>query len=771
MQRLKLKLKDGMRGASLNDLYGIFFEDLNHAADGGLYAEMVENRSFEFEPVDHPGYEETYSWEISDPKAAQVCTKQPLNSNNPHYLEAKTTKDALVIVNEGFNHGMSFQDGQSYRFSLFAASRNKSIIQVFFENEDHEQVSETSMIVVKDDKWQKYELLIRSEQTTVNGKLVVKVLPDANVSLDMISLFPEETFKNRKNGVRKDLGEILEEMHPKFMRFPGGCLVHDGTLDPDDRESMYRWKNSIGPVEQRPTRRNKWGYNQSLGLGFFEYFQLAEDVGAKPLPVLPGGYDPHHKRAVPIDELQPWIDDALDLIEFANGSSDTKWGEIRTKLGHPKPFNLEYLAIGNEEVGQDFFDRYPYFHKAIRERYKNIKLINTSGPFASGSEFRRGWASANHNGSNLVDEHYYMTTDWFLANQHRYDDYDAHGPKVFLGEYATKDNQWYSAVVEASYMIGLERNADKVGLACYAPLLCNVAFPNWKPDLIYFNQHDVSPSLNYYVQKIFMNFQGTYDVPYSIDGLPKPIVKSNEPITGSFGFEADHATIEYENLTFTDLKLGQKQIFGSGHLTDSEKINIDETNTSQYKISFDAIKTGGRVDKGFKLIFGKKENSGHFSWVIGGWENQDSIIEQRNLHNQQSVWDQAQWTMVENTQYHFEIVVKNRHIETYIDNVLMNNAEIKPTVIESLYSNMTFDEKLGKYYLKLVNVTSQSLQLEVDVTKFQDGKYHELFSSPKTKNEIGKPNKLTIQDTSKLKPTVHINPYSVNVLVLQPKSN
>ena len=255
------------------------------------------------------------------------------------------------------------------------------------------------------------------------------------------------------------------------MRFPGGCLVHDGSLNPEDRNSMYRWKNTIGPVEERPARRNSWGYNQSLGLGFFEYFQFCEDIGAKPLPVLPGGYDPHHQRIVPLNELQPWIQDALDLIEFANGTPEAEWGGIRARMGHEAPFGLEYIGIGNEEVGDAFFERYPFFHRAVREKYPEIKIIGTAGPFSAGSEYEKGWKCAKEYGSDLVDEHYYHTPEWFLANHHRYDNFRAQDPKVFLGEYASWGNTWYNALAEASFMLGLERNAKAVGLACYAPML------------------------------------------------------------------------------------------------------------------------------------------------------------------------------------------------------------------------------------------------------------------------------------------------------------
>ena len=335
------------------------------------------------------------------------------------------------------------------------------------------------------------------------------------VYLDDVSLFPVNTFKNRKNGLRRDIAQLLCDLKPKFMRFPGGCLVHDGNLDPHARNSLYRWKNTIGDTSERPTKRSNWGYNQTLGLGYYEYFLFCEDIGAKPLPVLPAAYNPHHRDAVPFDELKPWIDDALDLIEFANGTTDTKWGKIRAELGHSEPFNLEYLAIGNEEVGDGFFDRYPYFHNAIKEKYPEIKLIGSSGPFPCGGEFEKGWKCARENKSELVDEHYYVSPEWMLANNKRYFNYDKNDPKVFLGEYASWGNTFYNALCEASYMTAMEMSGN-VGLACYAPLLCNVDYVNWRPDLIWFNGKEAFGTPNYYVQKLFMNNQGEYAIEHSI---------------------------------------------------------------------------------------------------------------------------------------------------------------------------------------------------------------------------------------------------------------
>ena len=308
------------------------------------------------------------------------------------------------------------------------------------------------------------------------------------LDVDMVSLFPEETFRGRKNGLRKDIAELLEEMHPKFMRFPGVCLMHIGSLDPKDRSSIYRWKNTVGLVEKRPSRRNSWNYNQSMGLGYYEYFQFCEDIGAEPLPVIAAGYDPHFLRAVPMEQIQEWIDEALDLIEFANGGTETAWGALRAEMGHPEIFGLKYLGIGNEEIGEEYYERYEVMQKAIKEQHPEIQVIASAGPWCSGSEFTKGWNMARDTESGFVEEHYYQCPEWFLANMDHYENYPAEGPKAFLGEYASRGDTWKNALVEAAYMINMEK-APGVGLACYAPMLSNVDYENWHPDLIYFNSH------------------------------------------------------------------------------------------------------------------------------------------------------------------------------------------------------------------------------------------------------------------------------------------
>ena len=371
----------------LGDLFGLFFEDINHAADGGLYAELIQNRSFEYDTIDRPNYHSLTAWEKSENAEWSVKTQKPLNGENRHYLHVKAQSGAW-IRNLGYNSGIYVEEGKTYDFSVYVRlpkGGTMTELTVYVENLQGEVCATASKrLQIRDTEWAKEELMLTAGKTTTQGRLVIRFETASECEFDMVSLFPQDTFLGKKGGLRKDIAEALREMQPKFMRFPGGCLTHDGSLNDQDRNSMYRWRRTLGPIEERPTWRNNWGYNQTLGLGYYEYFCFCEEIGAKPLPVVPAGFNPHKGEGVAIEEIEPWVQETLDLIEFANGEETTPYGSIRAKMGHPVPFGLEYIGIGNEEIGEGFFERYPYFHNAIRKRYPEIKIINTAGPFSTG---------------------------------------------------------------------------------------------------------------------------------------------------------------------------------------------------------------------------------------------------------------------------------------------------------------------------------------------------------------------------------------------------
>lgn len=689
----------------LGDLYGIFFEDINHAADGGLYAELVQNRSFEFDKIDNWKYDPLTAWEKIGNGEIEVKNEYPLNRNNTHYLELKVTEDECGVKNIGFNDGMNIVKGEKYKFSCYARRNtgfNKNVdIRLVDKENGAEIASETVKINSCD--WEKYEAVLTAEESAV-CHLSVTTSGKSIVYFDEVSLFPP-TYKNRENGLRRDIAQLLADLKPKFMRFPGGCLVHDGNLDPHARNALYRWKNTLGDVSERPARRSNWGYNQTLGLGYYEYFLFCEDIGAKPLPVLPAAYNPHHKEAVPVDELKPWIDDALDLIEFANGGTDTKYGSLRAELGHEKPFNLEYLAIGNEEVGEGFFERYPYFHNAIKEKYPEIKLIGSSGPFPCGGEFEKGWKCARDNKSELVDEHYYVSPEWMLANNKRYSTYKKEDPKVFLGEYASWGNTFYNALVEASYMTAMETSSS-VALACYAPLLANADYVNWKPDLIWFDGKKAYGTPNYYVQKMFMNNQGDYAIEHNVDTKCEPLYKSNG-IFGKIALETIHTSAE-----FSDIKINgvvKCEDFTTNNDNSQMKILENVGKIGNFELECKAKELDGI--RGFTIRFGVDENK-YYRWEFGGWQNQDSAV-CSHINNRESVLDHELKSVEKGKEYNLKLSVSENRIRCYINGELVHDIVEKPVVIEPLYTSASVDND-GSVILKAVNVRDDEFTAEIE---------------------------------------------------------
>jgi alpha-L-arabinofuranosidase len=515
-------------------MYGLFFEDINYAADGGLYGELVKNRSFEF-PDHLMGWEAFGDFEIEDDGPFERC---------PYYLRLRYpghNERRSGISNNGF-FGIGLHKGEDYRFSVWArAPKGEAKIIVQFIDratmEENQQFT-SDTITIASTEWKQYEQVIKSPRTIAKGQLRIFLRGKNGVDLEHISLFPVNTFKNRKNGMRRDLAQALADENPGLLRFPGGCIV-EGV----DLKTRYQWKNTIGPVENRPLNENRWEYTfpyrfypdyfQSYGLGFFEFFQLSEDIGAEPLPVLNVGMacqfqnwndDSAH---VPYDQLQPYIQDCLDLIEFANGPADSQWGKIRAEMGHPEPFNMKFIGVGNEQWDDLYFKRLEPFVAAIKAKYPNIQIVGTSGPDSEGKMFEKGWEAMKKLKADLVDEHFYRNEDWFLGNEAgkarygefcgglRYEHYDRKGPKVFAGEYAChgknkhKWNHYEASILEAAFMTDMERNADVVYMTAYAPLFAHVEGWQWRPDLIWYDNLRMFKSCSYYVQQMYAVNKGT----------------------------------------------------------------------------------------------------------------------------------------------------------------------------------------------------------------------------------------------------------------------
>lgn len=516
-------------------MYGIFFEDINLGADGGLYAELVKNRSFEFDTPLMGWAQPNSSRHSLNAKSGYANIIEGKKSGNKNFARVDVNDDkGYSLINEGFR-GMGLKEGDAYNVSILAANQGGNISKITFEFIDEQgNVVATSSVSPSGTEWKKYTAQMTASKTVAKGKLKLTFTGKGSIDIDMISVFPQDTWNNRPNGLRKDLVQKLYDLNPGFLRFPGGCIVEGRVL-----EQRYQWKKTVGPVDDRETLINRWNvefahkqtpdYFQSFGLGFYEYFQLAEDIGASPLPILSCGIACQYNTGelVPMDQLDPYIQDALDLIEFANGSTSTKWGKLRADMGHPQPFNLKFIGVGNEQWGPDYIARYKVFDKAIRAKYPAIKIVSGSGPSPDGEHFEYGWKELKQLKADIVDEHYYNSPEWFKKNVTRYDNYDRKGPKVFAGEYAvqTKDiasdqnrNNWEAALSEAAFMTGLERNADVVNMTSYAPLFAHADGWQWTPDLIWFNTLESYATPNYYVQKLYGNNPGTNLISITTDG-------------------------------------------------------------------------------------------------------------------------------------------------------------------------------------------------------------------------------------------------------------
>ena len=539
-QTNELVIQAGKPGAEIQPtMYGLFFEDINYAADGGLYAELVKNRSFEF-PQHFMGWKTFGKISLKDDGPFE---------RNPHYVRlayAGHPHKQTGLDNEGF-FGIGIKKGAEYRFSVWArVAEGETPAKIRVELADTKSMGEqqafaTADVTVDSREWKKYQVILKPEVTNPKAILRIFLASRQTVDLEHISLFPVDTWQGHENGLRKDLVQALADIKPGVFRFPGGCIV-EGT----DIASRYDWKKSVGMVENRPLNENRWQYTfphrffpdyyQSYGLGFYEFFQLSEEIGAEPLPVLSCGLacqfqNPNMDAHVPLCDLESYIQDALDLIEFANGAVDTPWGKIRADMGHPAPFNLKLIGIGNEQWGKEYPEHLEPFVKAIRKKYPDIKIVGSSGPDSEGEQFDYLWPEMKSLKVDLVDEHFYRPEAWFLSQGARYDNYDRKGPKVFAGEYAChgkgkKWNHFHASLLEAAFMTGLERNADIVHMATYAPLFAHVEGWQWRPDMIWFDNLNSVCTVSYYVQQLFATHKGTNVL---------SLTMNKKPVTGAEG--------------------------------------------------------------------------------------------------------------------------------------------------------------------------------------------------------------------------------------------
>jgi alpha-L-arabinofuranosidase len=710
-------------------LYGLFFEDINYAADGGLYAELIQNRSFEFYPVTGDGKTSEglvplFAWQKIERSGGKVnlsvIDEQPLNEKNRKYLKISIQNEGTVgILNNGFD-GIVLQGGAHYDFSIYAKcdQDNPRPVKVSLTSPDGEVLAE-SVLPLLTNQWKKYELELIAANDCSEARLELTTTGRGDVMLDMVSLFPQDTFRGRKNGLRKDLAQALADLKPGFLRFPGGCIVHGSGL-----ANAYRWKDTIGDVAERRPNWNLWGYHQTYGLGYFEYMQLCEDIGATPLPVLPVGVacgfrQPFDK--VPMDELQPWIDDALDLIEFANGPVTSEWGKLRHKMGHPEPFGLEYICLGNEEHDTpEVRERIPLFVEAIREKYPQIKIIGTSGLGPEIPLFDLMSRLQLHSS----DEHYYMPPSWFVNNSHRFDTFDRNKPMIFVGEYASEGNAQSNAIAEAVYLTGIERNADIVDMTCYAPLLAKYEHAQWtRADLIWFDNEQIVRTPNYYVQQMFSTNKG--DVSCANTVRMSNRTQSKTSYGGEVGIGTWRTAIEVSTASINDKKidiakwepsggdffvsngvLSQKDLEAEGCIATAH--TQTDTDTITYNIR--VRKTSG--DEGFLIIFGRKDEADYYWWNVGGWRNTQHAIERRVDGRSVEFLASAQGSIEENRWYDLRVELAPGAIKCFIDGRLVHDYQEK---MPEVYVSSTIDQTNDSLILKIVNPHNSSTNATINI--------------------------------------------------------
>ncbi|WP_435209310.1 alpha-L-arabinofuranosidase C-terminal domain-containing protein [Streptomyces sp. bgisy034] len=721
-------------GAAIDDtMYGVFFEDINRAADGGLYAELVQNRSFEYSTADNGSYTPLTSWTVGG--TGQVVNDAGrLNERNRNYLSLGAGSS---VTNAGYNTGIRVEQGKRYDFSVWARADSGSTLTVALK--DAAGALATARQVAVEGGWAKYRATFTATRTSNRGRLAVAATDAA--ALDMVSLFPRDTYRNQRNGLRKDLAEKIAALHPGFVRFPGGCLVNTGSMEDYSeasgwqRKRSYQWKDTVGPVEERATNANFWGYNQSYGLGYYEYFRFSEDIGAMPLPVVPALVTGCGQNKAVDDEalLKRHIQDTLDLIEFANGPATSKWGGLRAEMGHPRPFRLTHLEVGNEEnLPEEFFDRFKRFRAAIEAEYPDITVASNSGPDDAGTTFDTAWKLNREANVEMVDEHYYNSPNWFLQNNDRYDSYDRGGPKVFLGEYASQGNAWKNGLSEAAFMTGLERNADVVKLASYAPLLANEDYVQWRPDLVWFNNRASWNSANYEVQKLFMNNVGDRVVPSKATTTPDV----SGPITGAVGLSTWATSAAYDDVKVTaadgstllsddfsgDAWKWTHTGAGSWSVQDGQYVQTDtaaentmvqagDPSWHDYDLHVKATKKSGK--EGFLVAFGVKDTGNYYWWNLGGWNNTQSAVEQAVDGGKGTLLTKA-GSIETGRVYDIDVKVRGRQVTLYLDGQEWGSfTDDKPA--EPFRQVVTEDARTGDLIVKVVNAQPAEARTAIDL--------------------------------------------------------
>lgn len=703
-------------------LWGIFFEDINLAADGGLYPELVRNRSFESD-------DSLRQWKFSpatkDAEAPRIDSSKPLNAFNRQSLRVRPGT-GLIMENPGY-WGMNFVAGEKYRFQIAARGEPgfRGKLQVELCGTDGAVLAAGALAIVGEEKpgesklsnhdfgWRRFSIELVPKKSDARGKLRLALSGDGVAFLDMISLMPVRTWKG--HGLRSDLAEAMAALKPAFLRFPGGCYVEG-----DDISNSYQWKHTIGDIASRTPQRNLWDYLSTNGLGFHEYLQLAEDLGAEPLFCLNAGMA--HRESVPLDRMGAWVQDALDAIEYANGPVDSVWGALRAKNGHPAPFNLRYIEVGNENGGMDYLERWPLFVKAIKAKHPDITLIANY------------WANGypKNPAPEMVDEHYYETPEGFMRLAGKYDSYDRKGHKVFVGEYAATKRAGLgnlrAAVGEAAFMTGLERNSDVVAMAAYAPLFTNIHHRAWNPDLINFDSAGWYGLPSYFVQQMFSENTGDVTLPISVRSAELP----QEESRGGIGVGTWNTSAEFKDITvtapdgkvlfasdFTRQGLEGWRFVGAGEWSvkdgalcqTAEKQNvrafIGDPGWKDYTIAMKARKISGR--EGFKLMFHIRHEQDRTGWNLGGWDNKyfSVMLEDSDKREAGSI-EAGRW-------YDVKLEIRAGRIRGWLDGKLTQDFQPPRLTTRTIYASATRETATGEIILKIVNAAAQPVETAISL--------------------------------------------------------
>ena len=695
-------------------LYGIFFEEINHAGDGGLYAELLRNRSFE--ESSQPVHWRMVKEGMVDAEMA-IDSLYSVSEKNEKYLKIKVLlalEGHIGIANSGY-WGIAVTKGSSYDCSLYAMALdglNKAVTVVLEAPDDRILASATLGGISSD--WKKLSTVLTVSDDCPNARFMIRILEPGMLFLDMVSLFPKHTFRDRRNGLRPDLAGMLMNLRPAFVRFPGGCWVEGDNLG-----LAYRWKETIGDIANRRYQYNLWQYHSTNGLGFHEYLQMCEDLGADPLFVINAGMS--HNGFVPLKDMRPWVQDALDALEYANGSAESRWGALRVRNGHPVPFNLQYMEIGNENGGPIYDERYALFHDAIKAKYPNVQLIaNVWGGYPKNRPV------------NIIDEHYYASSRFFIDNATKYDSYDRKGPKVYVGEYAVTqgcgNGNLRAALGEAAFMTGMERNSDVVVMSSYAPLFANVNDKKWNPDLINFNATDVYGTPSYYVQEMFSRNRGDVVLPIDleVEATPPEVLpaRNGKVGVGTWNTQSEFRDIKVikdgQTLYASDFETGAKEwtpVGGEWKLVDgylrqaaggsNRRAVTGDSTWSDYTYTLKARKLGGA--EGFLILFSVKSGEDFVWWNIGGWGNTRHAIEVGSDGGKSIAGKEVTGSVETGRWYDVRVELKGQNVKCYLDGNLIHDLTYDDTAPKSLHVVAGRQISSGDIILKIVNVSKYAV--------------------------------------------------------------